>query len=265
MRPIPARRRHPERSRFSGGARDLRATSLPSDITNVIRTHLPSHATIILMDSPIDLKHIIQRIPFKIEPKPGGGFIAHATDPTVQPIEAPTREELHQKILAAVSAEFPELGIPGEGKKINVSLLVKTSNGGFSFSSNPDASARITNAADSVNPALEKLLGFAFRHLAPKLAKQVASQAGTASFKLTINEKTALGVNSTPQGLTLDSPKNPALPSQASDIPMLDAGTGTIDGRPITPEPNNLGRIFKFIVWAMILGVLAYLYLLSRH
>jgi len=238
MRPIPARRRHPERSRFSGGARDLRATSLPSDITNVIRTHLPSHATIILMDSPIDLKHIIQRIPFKIEPKPGGGFIAHATDPTVQPIEASTREELHQKILAAVSAEFPELGIPGEGKKINVSLLVKTSNGGFSFSSNPDASARITNAADSVNPALEKLLGFAFRHLAPKLAKQ---------------------------GLTLDSPKNPALPSQASDIPMLDAGTGTIDGRPITPEPNNLGRIFKFIVWAMILGVLAYLYLLSRH
>jgi len=217
------------------------------------------------MDSPIDLKHLIQRIPFKIEPKPDGGFIARATDPTVLPIEAPTREELHQKILAAVSAEFPELGIPGDGKKINVSFQIKTSNGGFSFSSNPDASAGTTNAAESMNPALERLLNFASKHLAPEIAKQVASQAGAASFKLTINEKTALGVNSTTQALTFGSPKNPGLQNQASDIPTLNAGTGTIDGRPITPEPSNLSRMFKLIVWAMILGAVAYLYVLSRR
>ena len=244
---------------------DHRATSLPSDITNVIRTPLPSRVTITVMDRPTDLKHLIQRIPFKIEPKPDGGFIARATDPTVPPIAAPTREELQQKILAAVRAELPELDIPGNGKKINVSLQVKTSNGGFSFSSNSGTSAGAANAADFTNPALEKLLSFASRHLAPELAKQLALQAGKASFKLTIDEQTAVGVHPAAQGRTFGSSKDPALQNPANDIPTLDAATGTIDGRPITPEPSNLGRIFKFIVWVMILGVLAYLYLLSRH
>jgi hypothetical protein len=216
------------------------------------------------MDSPIDLKHLIARIPFKIEPNPAGGFTARASDPTVQPIEAPTREELHQKIRAFVSAEFPELKIP-PGKNVNVSLRLNTSDGGLSFSTNPDASAATTNAADLSNPALEKLLSFASKHFAPELVQQLAAQAGNTSFKLTINEKTAIRVNSGPQGLTFGPPKTPALQAPPTDIPTLDAGAGTIDGRPITPEPSNFGRTFKFIMWAVILGVLAYLYLLSRR
>jgi hypothetical protein len=38
-----------------------------------------------------------------------------------------------------------------------------------------------------------------------------------------------------------------------------------IDGQPITPEPSNIGRVLKIIVWVIILGVFAYLYFLSRH
>jgi hypothetical protein len=69
----------------------------------------------------MELKHLIQRFSYRIEPKAEGGFIARATDPTVPPLEAPTREELQQKIqasLAAAMAEaFPGLKLPAESKQ----------------------------------------------------------------------------------------------------------------------------------------------------
>ena len=40
----------------------------------------------------MELKRLITHFTYRIEPKPEGGFIAHATDPTVPPLEAPTRE-----------------------------------------------------------------------------------------------------------------------------------------------------------------------------
>ena len=43
----------------------------------------------------MDLKCLITHFTYRIEPKPGGGFIAHATDPAAPPLEAATREELH--------------------------------------------------------------------------------------------------------------------------------------------------------------------------
>jgi hypothetical protein len=46
----------------------------------------------------MDLKRLLTQVVYKIETKPEGGFIARATDPTVPALEAPTREELQQKI-----------------------------------------------------------------------------------------------------------------------------------------------------------------------
>jgi hypothetical protein len=58
----------------------------------------------------------ISHLTYRIEPKPGGGFIAHPADPSAAPLEAPTREELKKKIqenlLAGVSAQFPGLKLP---------------------------------------------------------------------------------------------------------------------------------------------------------
>jgi hypothetical protein len=217
------------------------------------------------MNSPIDLKHVIARIPYKIEPKPEGGFIARATDPSVPPIEAATREELTQKILAAVRSEFPELEIPAGGKNAQVSVQLKTGNDGLFVSTNPNEAAGTEHPIDMNNPALEKLLSFATKHLAPELAQQLAAQGRTTSFQLTVNNKTAIRVNSGPQGLSFGATKNPEMQNVATENPKLEAGVGIIDGQPITPEPSNFRRTLKFIAWAMILGAFAYLYLLARH
>lgn len=217
------------------------------------------------MNNPIDLQRVITRIPFKMEPKPDGGYIARATDPTVPPIEAPTREELHQKILAAISTEFPAFKIPANGTNTEVSLELKTGNDEFFISNKPTTAIGTGNTHDLESRVLEKLLGVTAKHLTPELAKQLAAQAGTASFQVTVNNKTALRINSGPNGLTFGAPKNSALPNAASDIPKLDAGAGVIDGQPITPEPSNITRAFKIIAWVIIVGAFAYLYFLSRH
>ena len=64
----------------------------------------------------MDLKRLVTQFVYRIEPKPEGGFIARATDPSVPPLEAATREELRkkiqEKIFAALSAEFPGLNLP---------------------------------------------------------------------------------------------------------------------------------------------------------
>jgi hypothetical protein len=214
------------------------------------------------MNTPIDLKRVITRIPFKIEPKSDGGFIARATDPTVPAIEAPTREELHQKILAAIGTEFPAFKIPANGTNTEVSLELKTGNDEFFISNQPDSTG---NTSDLESRVLQKVLGVTAKHLTPELVKQLAAQAGTASFQVMVNNKTALRINSGPNGLTFGAPKNPALPNAASGIPKLDAGAGIIDGQPITPEPSNISRVLKIIVWVIIIGTFAYLYFLSRH
>ena len=248
------------------GSPAIAPLSFPTpDITNVIKPSDAIRAIIGAMNSPIDLKLLVARIPFKIEPKPDGGFIARASDPTVAPIEASTREELTQKILAAVRSEFPELQIPAGGKNVQVSVQLKNGNDEFSVSTNPNETAGAEHAIDIANPALEKLLGFATKHFAPELLKQLAEQGGTTSFQLTVNNKTAIRVNSGPQGLTFGAAKNPAVQNPSGEIQKLDAGAGLIDGHPITPEPSNFGKILKIIVWVMIIGVIVYLFLLSRQ
>ena len=57
----------------------------------------------------MELKKLITHFTYHIEPKPGGGFIAHPADPSAAPLEAPTREELQKKIQETVVA----VGSPG--------------------------------------------------------------------------------------------------------------------------------------------------------
>jgi len=61
-------------------------------------------------------KRLISHFTYRIEPKPGGGFIAQPVDPAVPPLEAPTREELsrkiQEKIFEGLAAEFPGLKLP---------------------------------------------------------------------------------------------------------------------------------------------------------
>lgn len=75
-------------------------------------------------------KDILTRLPYKIEAKPEGGFIARATDPTVPPLEAATREDLQKQIgenmLKQVSAATSGLAkLPADGRLCQLSFQIE--------------------------------------------------------------------------------------------------------------------------------------------
>ena len=74
----------------------------------------------------MDIKRIISTFTYRIEAKPEGGFVARASDPSLPPLEAPTRQELQQKIQANISAamskEFPGLSHPSGSRRAQLQL-----------------------------------------------------------------------------------------------------------------------------------------------
>ena len=74
----------------------------------------------------MEIKKTISHFAYRIEEKPGGGFIAQPLDPANAPIEGTTREEVMQKIqaqsVAELERELPELLNAGglEGKLVNL-------------------------------------------------------------------------------------------------------------------------------------------------
>jgi len=217
----------------------------------------------------MDFKQLVTHFAYKIEPKPEGGFIARASDPSVPPLEAPTRAELQQKIqqniLKALSNEFPGLKLPAEGKHLELSFHVERKpGGGFSIHS-ADATAPVIETSDQKefeSTFMEKFMGFAGKHLMPELSQAVAAQVGSADVKFVVNGKTSFRVNSGPEGLTFGAPKTLAASagltqgfaqSSASDSKIATIA-GTLDSKPIVPESSNFGKVFATILLVLILG-----------
>ena len=93
----------------------------------------------------MELKRIVRDLTYNIEPKPEGGFIARATDPTVPPVEAASREELLQKIKEEVAAnlasEFPGLKLSLGTQKLKGAFDIEHKPGGGFAIHSPDANA----------------------------------------------------------------------------------------------------------------------------
>ena len=227
----------------------------------------------------MELKKLVSQFAYRIEPKPDGGFIAHASDPSVPPLEAPSRQELlkliQDRVLADLATEFPGLKLPPDGTRQQFAFHVeRTPEGGFSIHS-ADPNADVVHGAtenDIQSHFLEKLLNLAGKHVMPELAQALAAQ-GTGNIKVVINRKTSIrpnaGSHQVSPGLTKDLPP-PAPIQSAGAAPQLDpAGfanrdlsnsIGTIDGTPITPEPSNLGTFFRLLVPLFIVAALIYFF-----
>ena len=209
----------------------------------------------------MELKRLISHFTYRIEPKPEGGFIAHPSDPTVPPLEAPTREELQQKIQAnigaALAAEFPGLKLPLENNQLKFSFHVEHKpGGGFIIQSTDGKGAPIEGAthAEIESHFAEKVVGLLGKHLMPELSQALAGQLGSGDVKVFVNRKVSFPAGS--PALTL---------GYAGSIQAESAkSTGTVnpaDSSPITPERSNVGTILRFVLTLGIIAVLMYLFL----
>jgi hypothetical protein len=228
----------------------------------------------------MDLKRLVTQFAYRIEAKPGSGFMAHASDPSAPVLEAPTREELQKKIqeriLATLSAEFPGLKLPLDGSQKQLAFHIERSpGGGFSIHS-ADPNAEVIHAAtekEFENHFLEKLLGFAGKALMPEFAQAISTQIGSGNIKVVVNRQSFRTANSNEVSLRLAKtlpPKTGSQPGTTDVSAPTDTFAssqpgnlgGMIDNSPITPEPSNFGKFLRLLPAVMLILALVYFLLL---
>ncbi|HZR63723.1 MAG TPA: hypothetical protein VFA85_01170 [Terriglobales bacterium] len=211
----------------------------------------------------MEIAHTTLQISWRIEPKPGGGYIARCSDATVPPLEGATQAELQQQIRERLNAQlatrFPNLKI----------ALDKSS-------TKSDALDVSQSMESGVKPALENwvaknIAAIIEGKLPPELAEQLKAQAhdGKLQFTVTTTTTTSHGTNMSTkvisagdekQPLTLESPDQiasnalqPATPVSASfSNSQLDTGS------PIIPANNN--SFLRFLLAALVLFGLFFLF-----
>ena len=230
----------------------------------------------------MELKRLVTQFTYRIEPKPEGGFIAHASDPNIPPLEAPTRDELQQKIQATIMAglaeKFPGLNIPAQNQDLKFSFHIEHKpGGGFALhSADPNAGPIEGTREEIENHFAEKLIGLVGEHLMPELAQALDQQGGAGDVKVFVNRKTySLGSGSHKLTLGLASnlaaagspaaPDNAALPTNAGDASTPNRASaslgGTISAAPITPERSSGSSVLLFAVAVAVLAGLVYFFL----
>jgi len=210
----------------------------------------------------MDLKRLITHFTYRIEPKADGGFVAHASDPTAPPLEAPTREEMQQKIQAnigaALAAEFPGLKLPLDNKELKFAFHIEHKpGGGFILQSTNSKELPVTGStqAEIENHFAEKVVGLLGKHIMPELSQALAARLGSGDVKVFVNQTTTFAAG---------SPKQ--FPGHAGSIQVEGAQDArfvdSASSAPITPEKSNLGPLFRFLLTLAIIVALMYFF---RH
>jgi hypothetical protein len=239
----------------------------------------------------MELKRLISHFTYRIEPKPGGGFIAHPSDPSVAPLEAPTREELQKKIqeniLAGLSAQFPDLKLPLENQDLQFAFHIERKpEGGFVIrSSDPNAEPiEVLTHNDMESRFAEKIIGFVGKHLigelqaqpapvTPELSQALATQGNSGDIKVFVNRKTGVTVNAGSHTLKLGPAGNLTAPTsisntttiiEAANVKPADGTSGTLGGTisntPIAPEARGGGKVFRFLLLVLVAAALVYFF-----
>lgn len=217
----------------------------------------------------MELKSLITHFTYRIEPKPEGGFIAHTTDPTVPPLEAPTREELQRKIqeniAAGLASEFPGLKLPLENQQLKFAFHIERKpGGGFAIhSADPDAPLIEGATHEEIESHFaEKLIAFVGKHFIPELSQALAAQ-GSGDIKVFVNRKTGFTVNAGSHTIQTDDVT--IEDAKLGDTKTANASLGSvgdaIDNSPITPETSSSWTIFRFLLALLIIAAMMYFFL----
>jgi hypothetical protein len=227
----------------------------------------------------MELKHLIQRFSYRIEPKAEGGFVAHATDPTISPLEAPTREELQQKIqaslVAAMAEAFPGLKLPAENKQLKFEVHIERKpEGGFAVQAAKPSKPGIEPATqEKIDHFAAGLLGFVDKNF-PDLSRALSARIESGVANALAGQETGVILNAAPQPGAQGLPQVQSI--QSSYVNVEDGRLGgertgslynsgnAIANTPITPESSSSSTILGFLLTLVIIAAMMYFFLHRR-
>jgi len=232
----------------------------------------------------MELKRLISHFTYRIEPKPGGGFVAHPADPSVAPLEAPTREDLQKKIqeniLTGLNAQFPGWKVPLENQDLRFAFHIERKpEGGFVIrSSDPNTEpVEVLTHNDMESHVAEKIIGFMGKHLTPELSQALAAQGNSGDIQVFVNRKTGVTVNAGSHNLSLGLARDLTAPTSISNTTtIIEAANaqltdgissklgGAISNTPIVPEASSSGKVFRFLLLVLVAAALVYFFLHYR-
>ncbi|HEX3354421.1 MAG TPA: hypothetical protein VHS34_16495 [Terriglobales bacterium] len=212
----------------------------------------------------MDIKRIISTFTYRIEANPQGGFIAQANDPSLPPLEAPTRMELQQKIQANISAalakEFPGLNLPTENsKELKFDFHIEAKpGGGFSLRSHDPNAATIEGASheELENPFAEKLAGVVGKYFMPELSQALARQGGSGEVKVFVDRRTSFTKTGS-QKLTAGNLQDLQTTSPAQSANGADIVNAS-ESSPIGFEKSKSWPILRFLITLLVIAALLY-------
>ncbi len=228
----------------------------------------------------MDIKRIITMFTYRIEAKPDGGFIAHASDPNLPPLEASTRMELQQKIQAKISAiltaEFPGLNLPAESQQHVLDFHIEAKpGGGFLIHSNDPKTAPVEGATheEIEHPFAEKLAGVLGKCFLPELSEALAKQGNSGDVKVFVNRKVGFAVSTSSHELTfgdtqdLKNSQNLQIENlhlgASNQSPDANAGAVVVDSGSnsrITPVADKSWPILRFLMALLAIAVVMYFF-----
>ena len=251
----------------------------------------------------MDFKTVLSRFVYRIEPKPGGGFIATCKDPSGPAIEGATREEVQKRIQETISAslgtQFPALKSALATNDLKLHYHVEAKPGGGFIIHHGDAQSASSNhepIEGSTSEHLEnliesKLLSTLMDRLPPELHQQITDKLNAGGLDIDVNRKitvtTKAGdaltsvfdtdrekssslvsettLTSLPKMANAGSQPAEILSASSPDLELAAKSGSDSTQSPITRyEKSSSGGVFRFLLALAIVALLMYLYL-HRH
>jgi hypothetical protein len=212
----------------------------------------------------MQFQQLLSLVTYQIEPKVGGGFVAHASDPAAPPIEAPTRAELQEKISVNIreklTTTFPGLKLPLDQDGTQFGFYIERKpEGGLIVHTNDGREHPLpgNNHPEIQSAVMDKIMDVLSRHFMPELSKALAGQGGAGNAQLFASSTTEFA-STQPAFITSDAGQiTPSTSIQAGfdrSQQALDPSSNSL----FTPESSGLGRFIRLLILAVIIGAVIY-------
>jgi hypothetical protein len=220
----------------------------------------------------MEFNQVFNQFFYRIEPKPGGGFIATCKDSTLPPIEGATRTEVEQKIQESIGAslgsQFPSLKPLFDQNQVKLHYHIDPKPGGGYIVHHGDPAHEPLEGStrDHVESLIEsKLFSALMERIPPELHQQITDKLNSGGLDVAVNRRINFTTKIGGQPDSAGIPPALSAASNASQLPEdTTVGSGTLNQSPITYEKSKSGPIFRFLLTLLILAAIMY-FLLHRR